>query len=181
MASMATEMKLAHLNFEFALVVLELGDGHIGLGLQSGVDHDKLCSIRTTSAVTTSPTLVSERCRGLFKQGLQRFRHVVVRGEPGLLAAVGPRVGLLNHAASALQCGERGLVAQEGPFGATPEGLAVLTTSSAHTSTDCSIVWDGVVPEGGHPARASKARRCGYPGHRAKSGRKRLWNVAEFP
>ena len=38
--------EFAHLNFEFALVVLELGDGHIGLGLQSGVDDDEVCARR---------------------------------------------------------------------------------------------------------------------------------------
>jgi hypothetical protein len=37
---MATDDEVADLDLEFALVVLEFFDGHVGFALEAGVDHD---------------------------------------------------------------------------------------------------------------------------------------------
>jgi hypothetical protein len=61
--------EVADLDFDFALVVLELFDRHVGFGLEAGVDHDEaVLDTRTTSAVMTSPGRISVRCRDSSKR-----------------------------------------------------------------------------------------------------------------
>src|SRR5690606_32872766 len=67
--------EVADLDFELALVVLEFGQGHIGLRLQSSVDHDVAVFDANDLGGDHLASAHFSALQGLFEEGGKRFRH----------------------------------------------------------------------------------------------------------
>lgn len=68
--------EIAGLDFEFALVVLELLDRHVGLGLEAGVDHDVVVLDAHDFGGDDLAAAHFGTLQGFFEQVGKRFRHV---------------------------------------------------------------------------------------------------------
>ena len=69
--------EVANLDFDFALVVLELFERHIGLGLEAGIDDDEAVFDTHHFGGDHFARAHFGALQGLFKQGGKRFGHVV--------------------------------------------------------------------------------------------------------
>jgi hypothetical protein len=67
--------EVADLDFEFALVVLEFFQRHIGLGLETGVDHHEAVLDAHDFGGDDFARTHFGALQGFFKQGGKRFRH----------------------------------------------------------------------------------------------------------
>lgn len=67
--------EVAHLDFDLALVVAELVDGHIGLGLQAGVNHHEVVFDGHHLGGDDFARAHVGTLQRLFKKGGKRFRH----------------------------------------------------------------------------------------------------------
>jgi len=69
--------KVADLDFDFTLVVLELFEGHVGLGLETGVDdHEVVFDAHHFSGDDFTRAHFGT-LQGFLKEGGKRFRHVI--------------------------------------------------------------------------------------------------------
>jgi len=68
--------EVAHLDFDFALVVLEFLERHEGFRLQTGVDHHVVVVDAHDFGGDDFARAHFSALEGLFKQGGKRFRHV---------------------------------------------------------------------------------------------------------
>jgi hypothetical protein len=69
--------EVTHLDFDFALVVLELVEGHVGFRLQAGVHHHEVVLNAHDFSGDDFARTHFGACQRLFKKGGKRFRHVV--------------------------------------------------------------------------------------------------------
>jgi hypothetical protein len=67
--------KVADLDFDFTLVILELVDGHVGLGLEAGVDDDEVVLDTHDFSSDDLARAHFGALEGFFKEGGKRFRH----------------------------------------------------------------------------------------------------------
>ena len=67
--------EVADLDFDFALVVLELLQGDVGLGLEAGVDHHEAVVDADDFSGDDLARTHFGALQGFFKQGGKRFRH----------------------------------------------------------------------------------------------------------
>ena len=73
--SVPTTTEVAGLDFDFALVVLELLQGDVGLGLEAGVDHHEAVVDADDFSGDDLARTHFGALQGFFKQGGKRFRH----------------------------------------------------------------------------------------------------------
>jgi len=142
--------EVAGLDFEFALVVFELFDRHVGFGLQACVDHDVVVLDAHDFGGDDLARAHFGTLQGLFKQLGKRFRHCVflpsrrvcrrtIAAGWGLETAVvwaWSPVGLNNQQAGALSRG--GDLLDRNADQADPNGCASCHQCNTW-STDCSI------------------------------------------
>ncbi len=67
--------KVADLDFDFTLVILEFVDGHVGLGLEAGVDDDEVVLDTHDFSSDDLARAHFGALEGFFKEGGKRFRH----------------------------------------------------------------------------------------------------------
>jgi hypothetical protein len=75
--------EVADLDFEFALVALELFQRHVGFGLEAGVDDHEAVLDTHHFGGDDFARAHFRALQGFFKQGGKRFRHVFPCGHTG--------------------------------------------------------------------------------------------------
>src|SRR3990167_1384987 len=94
--------EVTHLDFDFALVVLEFFQRHVGFGLEAGVDHDEVVFHAHDFGGDDFARAHFGALQGFFKKGGKRFRHVF----PCHKQVYGDTIAAVSKAArGGLQCG----------------------------------------------------------------------------
>src|SRR3990167_3272820 len=96
--------EVTHLDFDFALVVLELFQRHVGFGLEASVDHDEVVFHAHDFGGDDFAWAHFSALQGFFKKGGKRFRHVF----PCHKQVYGDTIAAVSKAAcGGLLCGGR--------------------------------------------------------------------------